>query len=98
MELKTHQSYWVTHGVRAALSPVHPLRLCQQFSAACLFHSTDACGPDTWADGMATDVAGCLLDTESNLFWMFSVSGEHEMLRDKAGHCGIRTSETHGIS
>lgn len=87
MEVRTHQLYWVSHEVRAALSPVHPLRLCQQFSAACLLPSTDARGPDTWADGTAADMAGCLLDTESDLFWMLSVSGEHEMLRDEAGRC-----------
>lgn len=55
-------------GVRAGLSPVHPLVLCQQPTAACLLSSTNAHGLDTWADGTAADMAGCLLDMELGLF------------------------------
>lgn len=55
-------------GVRAALSPVHPLVLYQQSTAACLLSSTNAHGLDIWADGMPADMAGCLLDMESGLF------------------------------
>lgn len=53
------------------MSPVYPLRAVSTVhSYSCLLPSTDACGLDTWADGMAANRAGCLLVAmEPDLFW-----------------------------
>lgn len=77
-------SGWQMESGLPCLQPTHlsclPIPLC-------LLPLTDGRGLDQ-GDGTVADPTGCLLDQESVSFgeMLLSVFGEHEMLRDEAGH------------